>query len=198
MDTGMIMLLMSGLPMAPAPDTFARTPTYEFACKPQFRPVARRKFEGPFHRGANLMSWENEKISNRAMEKMTGLNCRRGLGMQKQNGNSSLSLTTSYGFGFYWTCCNRICAKSKVIGRLGGLMEISVKGPCKRKNSLAEDTCGECGHDVCGYCEKVAECSGTAATGKSSRNKPRGILRDPYPTTAAAINRKFGNGYVNM
>ncbi|APA12959.1 hypothetical protein sscle_10g077290 [Sclerotinia sclerotiorum 1980 UF-70] len=116
------------------------------------------------------MSWENEKLSYRAMKKITGLNCHRGLGMQKRIGNSSSSLSTSYGFGFYWTCCNHICAKAKVMGPLGGLMEIFVRGPCKRKNSLAEDKCGECGHEVCGYCEKVAECSGTNATGKSSRN----------------------------
>ncbi|KAF7869677.1 hypothetical protein EAF04_004461 [Stromatinia cepivora] len=164
MDTGITMLLMSGLPMAPAPDTFARTPTHEFACKYKYPSIASRQFERPFHRRAKFKSFENEKIFERAMERITGLNCRHGSGTQKQNGNSSSSLSSSmsYGFGFYWTCCNRISAKTKVIGSLEGAME----GPCKRKNSPAEDKCGECGHEVCGDCEKVAECSEAAAIRK--------------------------------
>lgn len=77
------------------------------------------------------------------MKKATGLNY-HGLGVKKETGSGSTSgsssklsstaslrtdLTTSYGYGFYWTCCNQISAKAKVMGKLGGVMEVAVKGP---------------------------------------------------------------------
>ncbi|CCD52027.1 hypothetical protein BofuT4_uP081860.1 [Botrytis cinerea T4] len=37
-------------------------------------------------------------------------------------------------------------------------MEKAVKSPCKKKNSLVENKCEECGHLACGDCEKTAEC----------------------------------------
>lgn len=71
------------------------------------------------------MSLENEAKIDKVMERVTGINCRRGLGMQSEDIASGLS----YGYGFYWTCCNDICAKARVMGNLGGVMEVTVKGP---------------------------------------------------------------------
>ncbi|KAA8570979.1 hypothetical protein EYC84_000352 [Monilinia fructicola] len=115
-----------------------------------------------------VMSLENEAKIDKVMERVTGINCRRGLGMQSEDIASGLS----YGYGFYWTCCNDICAKARVMGNLGGVMEVTVKGPCKRKNSLAEEKCGECGHSICAICEKIAECAG------SNKEKRGGHLTD--------------------
>ncbi|RAL63905.1 hypothetical protein DID88_003093 [Monilinia fructigena] len=106
-------------------------------------------------RGFKVMSPENEAKMDKFMERVTGINCRRGLGMQSEDIGSVLS----YGYGFYWTCCNDICAKARVMGNLGGVMEVVVKAPYKRKNALAEEKCRECGHLICAICEKMAECA---------------------------------------
>ncbi|KAI9649584.1 hypothetical protein NHQ30_002164 [Ciborinia camelliae] len=82
---------------------------------PQLRHPSRR---------SNIMSPENEAKVDKIMERVTGINCRRGLGMQNEMDSSS-----SYGYGFYWTCCNNICLKARVMGTLGGVMEVAVKGP---------------------------------------------------------------------
>ncbi|ESZ95507.1 hypothetical protein SBOR_4092 [Sclerotinia borealis F-4128] len=138
-------------------------------------------------RNANIMSPENERKIDKVMERLTGINCRHGLGIQDE---MDMVSSSSYGYGFYWTCCNHICAKARVMGRLGGgVMEVAVKGPvsfislcsggvvsyifmsllgtlCRRKNSLSNEKCGECGHPVCVVCEKVAECA--KANGKGN------------------------------
>ncbi|KAB8297977.1 hypothetical protein EYC80_001752 [Monilinia laxa] len=78
-------------------------------------------------RGSKVMSPENEAKIDKVMKRVTGINCRRGLGMQSEDMSSGLS----YGYGFYWTCCNDICAKARVMSNLGGVMEVAVKGPNK-------------------------------------------------------------------
>jgi hypothetical protein len=77
-------------------------------------------------RQLNIMSPELEQKMDKVMEKVTGINCRRGLGRKKE---MDMDLSSSYGYGFYWTCCHNICAKSRIMGGLGGCIEVSVTGP---------------------------------------------------------------------
>ncbi|QSZ34279.1 hypothetical protein DSL72_005869 [Monilinia vaccinii-corymbosi] len=112
----------------------------------------------PLRRGSKVMSPENEAKIDKVVERVTGISCHGGRGMPNEEMGSGLS----YGYGFYWTCCKDIYVRARVMGNsFGGGMEVTVKGPCKRKNSLVEEECGECGDSICGLCEKTAECAET-------------------------------------
>lgn len=84
-------------------------------------------------RRSTIMTPEDEAKIVRLMMKATGIDCRRGLGMRMRthdsDSNLSESFSESYGYGFYWTCCNSICATARIMGDLGGVMEVAVRGP---------------------------------------------------------------------
>ncbi|KAF7924492.1 hypothetical protein EAE99_006440 [Botrytis elliptica] len=162
----------SSLLMVPDSDTFYQIP-------PNFAPlrfptsISKPQFQGPLPLPRqDTLSPEKERKSDRVMKGITGLNFRPGV--EIGNGDKNLSSAPSvkptstscpknsslnHLYGFYWTCCSKIAEEAKVLDSMRSMTESAVKRLCKKKNSLAENKCEECGHLVCRECEKVAECA---------------------------------------
>ncbi|KAF7947635.1 hypothetical protein EAE96_008717 [Botrytis aclada] len=172
MDAEMTIPLATSLPMIPDSDTFYQTPP---DCLPSRSPtsISKPKFQGPLplHR-QNALTPEKERKSDRVMKGVTGLIFRPGVEIRDGDRNltsapnanasptsGSTNSNSNHLYGFYWTCCNKIAEKATVLGTMRGMMESAVKSLCKKKNSLVENKCGDCGHLVCRDCEKVAECA---------------------------------------
>ncbi|KAF7945798.1 uncharacterized protein EAE97_004836 [Botrytis byssoidea] len=161
----------SSLPMVPGPETFYQIPP-NFDQSRSSTSISTSQFQGQLLLPRqDTLSPEKELKSDRVMKGVIGLNFRPGveIGNGDRNLTSAPSVnptSTSYSeisksnhfYGFYWTCYHEIAEKATVLGSMRGVVESAVKGLCKKKNSLAENKCEECGHLVCRDCEKVAEC----------------------------------------
>ncbi|KAF7886418.1 hypothetical protein EAF00_010521 [Botryotinia globosa] len=161
----------SSLPMVPGPETFYQIPpNFDQSRSPTSISISQFQGQLPLPR-QDTLSPEKELKSDRIMKGVIGLNFRPGV----EIGNGDWNLTSApsvkptstsgptdsssnHFYGFYWTCCHKIAEKATVLGSMRGVVESAVKRLCKKRNSLAENKCEECGHLVCRDCEKVAEC----------------------------------------
>ncbi|KAF7854428.1 uncharacterized protein EAF02_011603 [Botrytis sinoallii] len=162
----------SSLSMVSDSDNFYQIPP-KFAPSRSPTSISKPQFQGPLPLPRqDILSPEKERKSDRVMKGFTGLNFRPGveIGNGDKNLTSAPSVkptsisgpknsSSNHLYGFYWTCCSKIAEKAKVLDSMRSITESAVQGLCNKKNSLAENTCGECGHLVCRECEKVAECA---------------------------------------
>ncbi|KAF5872409.1 uncharacterized protein Bfra_005768 [Botrytis fragariae] len=165
MDADMTKSFGCSLPVAPDSDTFYQIHPNFYSSRFSTS-ISGPQFQDPLHiPRQDTLSPEKERKSDRIMKGVIGLNFRPGVDIGNGDKNltsaPSASASSNHFYGFYWTCCNKIAEKATVLGSMRGMMESAVKGLCKKKNLLAENKCGECGHLVFRDCEKVAECLST-------------------------------------
>ncbi|PQE32089.1 hypothetical protein CJF32_00001686 [Rutstroemia sp. NJR-2017a WRK4] len=102
----------------------------------------------------SLRIWPWMKDKGKEKEQKDSASCRSSVTTrhkrEREIGREGLE---SYGYGFYWRCCNRVCRKMMVIGDPGAGLTAASREPCKRRNSMVKETC-DCGHEVCEGCER--------------------------------------------
>lgn len=144
MDAEMTMSLASSLQMAAGSSNLYQIPSDCFSSRSPSS-ISQPQFQVPLllHR-QNSLTLEKERKSDRVMKGVTGLNFRPGVEIENGDKNltsapsvrtssisdpTRLTLNSNCLYGFYWTCCNKIVEKAKVLGSLKGAMETAVKSP---------------------------------------------------------------------